>query len=370
MSGPLLEPEIPDGLEGFDPDEVARAFGEAPPPDARRPGGLLAQRADAFLAELLADPRWLAVDIVPERAIGFIGGAPKVFKSWLALDLAMAVAGGGAFCGRFLCPEPRRVLLVQFESSRAHYQRRVRAIAERYAPAPEELYIVSNEPVLFEDPVSVQRVGVTLGDLRPHLVVLDPMAAMTTGEENSATEMGRVIRQLRAWRDEHGCAIAVVHHTKKREAGPASTGRSGDRLRGSSAFYAAAEWALWVDRVDDAASRIEIQVMQKESEARRPFAVEFSEQRAELRVVADEISVQVTDDELLEAIVGRKRRASVRDIATDTGLSERTVRDRMTYLVGHKRAYIEEGSGRGRKPVIYVVTKTSTAPRLLSAVEP
>jgi hypothetical protein len=329
-------------------------------------GGLGAKSAAAFLAETIADPRWLAVDILPERAIGFIGGAPKVMKSWLALDLAMAVATGSLFCGRFLCPAPRSVLVYQLESARAAYQRRVRTIATRYGGAPENLYVVSNEPVLFEDPVGIGRMEVTLGELRPDLLIIDPLAAMTTGDENSAQEMGRIVRQLRAWRDAYGCAIAVVHHTNK-AAGGAEKMRSGLKLRGSSVFFAATEWALWVERPDDSAPRLEVRVEQKESEPRRPFAVEFLENGAQLVVVADEISVQVKDDEIVDAIVARKRSATAQELANDLGMSERTVRDRMALLVRGRRAYIEAGSGKGRKPTVYVVPRgTQSGPRLLS----
>lgn len=356
----------------FDPDAVARSFGEEPPiPDAPQVGGLRAQRADDFLAEAIAEPRWICHEILQEHAVGVIGGGPKVLKSHLAVDLAVSVAAGGLFLGRFLVPAPRRVLLMQFESARAAFQRRVRAAITRYDSAPEELYVVSNEPVLFEDRVSMQRVEITLGQVRPDLFILDPLAAMTTGDENSAQEMGAIVRQLRAWRDQHGCAIALVHHTNKGAAGAGAGLRSGMKLRGSSALYAAVEWALWVERPDDAAPRVEVRVEQKEAEPRKPFAVELDGTTLQLRVVADEISVQVTDDEILEAIVARKRRATAQDLAADTGLSERAVRDRMTYLVGLKRAYLEEGSGRGRKPLVYVVTKTSVAaPRLLSEREP
>jgi hypothetical protein len=346
------------------PDEFA--------PDAPLLGGVRAVSASAFLAESIAEPRWLSVDIVPEGAIGFIGGAPKVLKSWIALDLAFAVAAGGAFCGRFLCAEPRRVLLMQFESSRAAFQRRVRALSARYGAPPDELWIVSNESVLFEDAVSVQRMNVLLERTQPALLVLDPLASMTTGEENSATEMGRVVRQLRSWRDTHGCAIAVVHHTNKGAAGVgAERVRSGMKLRGSSAFYAATEWALWIERPDESAPRIEVRVEQKESEPRRPFAVAFDESRAELAVIADSITMQVTDDDIVDAIVERKRRATAKELAADLGIAETTIRDRMTSLVSQRRAYFEAGTGRGRKALVYVVPKgTQSGPRLLSEREP
>lgn len=356
----------------FDPDEIARSYGEEPPPDGDVPrlGGLGATSAADFLAEDIAEPKWLTDEILPEGAIGFIGGAPKVLKSWLALDLAAAVAAGGLFCGRFLCPEPRRVLLTQFESGRAHYQKRVRQVLSRYDVTPEGLYIVSNEPIVLEDPVSVQRVSVELADKRPDLWVIDPLASVTTGDENSAQEMGRVVRQLRAWRDEFGCAIAIVHHTNKAASGVGSGMRSGLKLRGSNALYGATEWALWVDRPDESVPRVEVRVEQKEAEPRKPFAVAFDDATGGITVVSDTISVQVTDDELVDAIVARKRRATARELSGDLGVEERTVRERMAYLTSPKmrRAYIEEGSGKGRKPLVYVVPRgLESAVRITSA---
>jgi len=361
-------PVFPEDLERFDPDEVARAHGEEPPADGS--GALPALRADAFLELELPPPAWIAEDIVPERAIGIIGGAPKVFKSTILEDLAISIAWGGRFLGRFDCGRARRVLLYQTESARAAFQRRLRARSRRYGGAPAELFVVTNEPVVFEDRVSFGRLEVTIAQLRPEAVFLDNLASLTTADENSAQEIGAVVRQLRALRDRYDCAVGLVHHTNKGgSARPGDTVRSGLKLRGSSALYAAVEWALWVERPDDAAARVEVRVEQKESEARRPFVVEL-DAAGELRVAADEISVTVTDDDLLEAVVARARRATPQQLSADLGMPERTVRERMTYLVQHRRAFIEEGSGRGRKPLVYVVTKTSVAgPRLLSAPE-
>jgi len=59
------DPEVPD---------------EIPPRVPRGAGGLHVAGAAEFLAEEIAEPRWLALDIVPEHGIGVIGGAPKVLK--------------------------------------------------------------------------------------------------------------------------------------------------------------------------------------------------------------------------------------------------------------------------------------------------
>lgn len=363
-----FDPEPVDDVARFDPDVIARDYGEEPPPDVPRAGALRAVRADQFLAEEIAAPAWIVDEIMTEHSIGIVGAAPKALKSTIVEDLAVAIAWGGQFLARFDCHAPRRVLLYQNESSRAAFQRRIAARSRRYGGAPAELYLVTNEPVLFEDRVSIGRLEVTLEQLRPDVVLLDPLASMTSADENSAQEVGAIVRQLRAWRDRFGCAIAVVHHTNKTSSGVGSGLRSGMKLRGSSALYAMIEWALWIDRPDEAAPRVEVRVEQKESEPRRPFVVEL-DRAGELRVVADEITVQVTDDELLEAIVAHKRVATASAIATELGMPERTVRDRMAVLVSQRRAYIVEGSGRGRRPLEYAVPKGAAGPRLLSERE-
>lgn len=47
--------------------------------------------------------RWLVEGLWAWPAVGFIGGTPKASKTWLALELAVAVASGRPCLG---CPVP------------------------------------------------------------------------------------------------------------------------------------------------------------------------------------------------------------------------------------------------------------------------
>lgn len=47
------------------------------------------------------DQRWLVTGLWAEEAVGIIGGEPKCCKSFLALDLAVAVAAGTPCLRRF-----------------------------------------------------------------------------------------------------------------------------------------------------------------------------------------------------------------------------------------------------------------------------
>ena len=63
------------------------------------------------LAECAKEQRWLVTSLWSEQAVGIIGGEPKCCKSFLALDLAVAVAAGTACLRRFAVPRAGRVLL-------------------------------------------------------------------------------------------------------------------------------------------------------------------------------------------------------------------------------------------------------------------
>ena len=72
------------------------------------------------LAQLLAEqpaappPGWIEPGLLPPQGILFVGGEPKVGKSLLVANLALALAAGKDRAG-FTIPAPRRVLVCQFE---------------------------------------------------------------------------------------------------------------------------------------------------------------------------------------------------------------------------------------------------------------
>src|SRR5271156_5847825 len=64
------------------------------------------------LADRAGEQRWLVTSLWSEQAVGIIGGEPKCCKSFLALDLAVAVAAGVPCLRRFTVPRAGRVLLL------------------------------------------------------------------------------------------------------------------------------------------------------------------------------------------------------------------------------------------------------------------
>src|SRR5216110_1706320 len=72
------------------------------------------------LAQLLTEqpaappPGWIEPGLLPPEGILFVGGEPKVGKSLLVANLALALAAGKDRAG-FTVPAARRVLVCQFE---------------------------------------------------------------------------------------------------------------------------------------------------------------------------------------------------------------------------------------------------------------
>ena len=326
---------------------------------AQEERGRRSSTAAEFLALDITPPRMLVEGHLPEASIGWIVGQPKSFKSFYAQDLAFALSTGGLFLGRYPAnglQEGRRVLFVQLESSKAAFQNRIRSMASRYKAQPENLFLLSNEPLTLEDEKSRERIAAELEHVKPDLLILDPLAAITTGEENSATEMGNVVRWLRGWRDQYGCAILVVHHANK-AAQTATGGRAGLKMRGSGVLYAASEVTISVERPDDDAPRVHVRVELKEGEGPKPYVCEFNPVGSEIRVVADTIRSHVSDDDLVAFIKSQKSGATRSDVIEHFEIPYRTLTEHLKRLEG-KRIWRMPGTGVGPEPAIYLTDRS------------
>lgn len=69
------------------------------------------------LPQVVEDGRWLIDGLWGDQAVGIVGGEPKCFKSFLALDMAVAVAAGVPCLRRYPVGRRGRVLLFAAEDA-------------------------------------------------------------------------------------------------------------------------------------------------------------------------------------------------------------------------------------------------------------
>ncbi len=205
------------------------------------PAYRLAARAD--------EPRWLVESLWSDEAVGIVGGEPKCCKSFLALDLAVAVACGRPALRHFPVPHPGRVLLYAAEDALHIVRRRLDGICAAAEVSLSELdvQVITAPTVRLDLPSDRSRLEHTVEALKPRLLVLDPFVRLHRVDENASGEVAPLLAYLRELQRRHALAVLVVHHAKK----GAGRIRAGQALRGSSEFHAWGDSNLYLRRLDN-----------------------------------------------------------------------------------------------------------------------
>lgn len=206
-------------------------------------------RAADVAARAEDEPRWLVEGLWGAGAVGVIGGAPKSAKSWLALEMAVAVASGRPCLSRYAVPQPGPALVFAAEDAPVDVRERLENLAKARGAdfgALDVRLIV--EPVVRLDRAEDRaRLKATVARHAPRLLVLDPYVRLQCGvDENDATEVSAILGALRELSREKSVAIALVHHTRKGGAED-----PGEGLRGSGDFWAWGDSNLYLRRRRD-----------------------------------------------------------------------------------------------------------------------
>lgn len=210
------------------------------PPEPQR------RRTSWNAAELMATefppPRWAVPGLVPE-GLSFLAGAPKLGKSWLALNLAVAVASGGVALGRIPVEAGDVLLLALEDVPRRLKERLTRVLAG--SPPPERLTITTECEAIPDGGAERIRRWLTAHP-GARLVVVDVFARVRGRSDQRASlydqDYGAAAR-LKALADEFGVPFVVVHHVRKAAAEDFL-----DALSGTSGLAGAADAVLVLTR--------------------------------------------------------------------------------------------------------------------------
>jgi hypothetical protein len=171
---------------------------------------------------------WMVPGLVPEGMSMLIGG-PKIGKSWLSLDIALAVAEGGCALDTVHTGTPRPVFLLALEDGDRRLQERCRKLG--YGDTIPHLF---NYQTSLEPGMVVPTIEAWLDLLEPDeepLVILDtlgkvmPMAA--PGESPYQRDYRIAGRLKRICDDRPGMALLVLHHDRKAQSEDFVEGVSG-----------------------------------------------------------------------------------------------------------------------------------------------
>lgn len=206
--------------------------------------------AAALETRAAASPQWLIEQLWSAQAVGIIGGAPKSCKTWMALEMAVAVASGSACLGSFTVPTSGRVLLYAAEDSATALRLRLESLAKHHDCdlATLDIRVITTEALRLDSEADQKRLEMTLILHRPILLLLDPLVRLHSIDENAAGEIAALLGYLRTLQRHANVAIALVHHARKNVS---TSGGAGYSLRGSSDLYAWVDSFLYLRRQQD-----------------------------------------------------------------------------------------------------------------------
>jgi hypothetical protein len=203
------------------------------------------QRASQ-LARTGPQTQWLIEGLWSEQAVGILGGEPKCCKSFLALDVAVSVASGAPCLRQFPVRRRGPVLLFPAEDSLAVVRQRLEGIAAAAQVSFDSLpvEVITAPSLRLDTPTDRSRLGHTVQQLRPILLILDPLIRLHRVDENDATQIAALLSYLRELQRQFQLAILLVHHARK----DSQSSRPGQALRGSSELHGWGDSNLYLRR--------------------------------------------------------------------------------------------------------------------------
>ena len=244
---------------------------EQTPPSNRHPNGL--SRANAWITGdvgrmLTEDPppvRWLVEGLIPAGIVGVLAARAGAGKSMTALSIAMGLASGLGVLGRSVSrQEARGVLFAGLEDDQGEFHRRLcrgmALLAEDSEWSSVHLENLKRRLVpLFPDRTSgasfcleaqwrtlAERAAAIPGGCG--LIILDTLARMVNGDENSAQDMRPFNEAVCSLAQATGAAVLSIHHVGKGHDGNSDKKLwqrlHPEALRGSSALEGAARFII------------------------------------------------------------------------------------------------------------------------------
>ena len=170
--------------------------------------------ATDLLAHQFPEPRWAVPGVIPE-GLTLLAGPPKVGKSWLSLNLGVAVATGSPALDSVEV-NAGHVLYLALEDTPRRLQRRLHTVIVDQT-VPEQLaFAVDWPPMPTGGADLLHKTLTSTPDTR--LVVVDVLAKVRGNTDTRGSMYDAdyaAMGHLKAVADAHNTAVVVVHHVRK-----------------------------------------------------------------------------------------------------------------------------------------------------------
>jgi hypothetical protein len=269
-----IQPNAPIDVPAPQVEDIAKEFAPDPPKEADKPKPTKTIKIESWDTIQDEPVEWLIEGVIPKGSFTALYGPPGSFKSFIALDIAEAIATGRTWMGKevkqtgavlYLAGEGFGGIGARIKACKIHHQ------TEDGAP----IYIVRHQLNLrssAEDFNALMMAVVTLVEqtgMEFSLAIVDTLArAFGGGNENSSEDMGAFITAMGKVQEFLNCALMVLHHSGKDAA---------KGLRGHSSLLGAVDTELELLRFDEQMKGVLTISKQKDGADNERFGFEMVE---------------------------------------------------------------------------------------------
>jgi hypothetical protein len=268
-----------------------------------RPFSDLARHMISF-SSIIQDPlppiEWDVESLIPHATRTVVFGEYGSMKSWVLLHLALHIAAGRAWFGRFTIERPRKVLYIDEEMAEWEVRRRIKRLAVGAGLDAQDLpfRVASQLGERFEhDKVETLLKRLQDTGFDPDVIIVETLRRVLDGNENEAADVSEFWRSVSPILLE-GKTFMVSHHMRK----PNTSGwedPSRHRASGSTDIMGGTDGAFAIKKPGD--NRIEVECVKfRAGKTPDPFSIVLCDGEGE-----DE-PITLRYEELEEAVVPLK----------------------------------------------------------------
>ena len=218
--------------------------------------GLRARFPFQHWREVHYDPtkaNWLVHKLLPPEGVAVLYGKCRSFKSFVALDLGVAIARGEPWAGR----KTKKGIVVYIAGEGGPgLVKRIEAYKLKHGFADIDLYLGRVSPNLGTRPGDVAELVAAirelLSDEAPVLIIIDTLARTLADKDENTEGMRNFVNNAEDISAQLGCLVLAIHHEGARDTG---------RMRGGTTADAGSVATWRISRPDKSglSSTIEVQ---------------------------------------------------------------------------------------------------------------
>jgi hypothetical protein len=305
-------------------------------------------------------PEWLVHGLLPKGTLGLLAAYPKVGKSTLAYQVAVAVAQDREFLG---CQtHPGGVLIIVAEEREDDAMRRLR-----------EFGMTETDPIwlwtetVADTPADQPKIRQFITERGIALIIIDTFATYLMLQDE--TDNSAVTRRLKPYVDmahTTGTTILFVHHERKnRDEGGGNDTRA---IRGGSAILGLADLAFQLQKEAGGGTRRRLNISGRYQEIPRSFELDYRDDEYISLGPPEEHTRAAHRRRVLAALPTDGPGLTAKEVATKTGLKEKAARTALEDAHNHALA-TRSGAGRKGDPFRYWrVSESADTPTLVPAI--